>query len=198
MGTDRLNADETSALVARAAAGDPRAWDVLVDTYSVVIWGVARSFRLRDADGSDVVQTTWLRLFEHIHRLNDPARVGAWLATTARRECLRTVALSKRTTLAGDNDRLLDGIDARLPEVDADLLAQERAVEVRAAMEHLPSRWRLLLTALMVDPTPSYEDISAQLDIPVGSIGPTRARALQRLHQVLGSDVSGGVPCLSV
>jgi len=195
MGSGGLTAEETAELVNRARGGDPTAWEALVDAYSGVIWGVARGFRLRDADAGDVVQTTWLRLLEHVQRLNDPTRVGAWLATTARRECLRVVALTKRTALAGDDERLLDGLDASLADIDARLLAEERRVEVREAMAQLPPRWRQLLVALMADPTPSYEDVSADLAIPIGSIGPTRGRALRRLNELLDADESTGVLC---
>jgi len=190
MGFDRLTPEETAELIGRAAAGDARAWEALVDAYSGVIWAVTRGFRLRDADAADVVQTTWLRLLEHVQRLNDPTRVGAWLATTARRECLRVVALSKRTSLTGDDDRILDGLDASLAEIDAGLLAEERRDEVQRAMAQLPPRWCELLVALMADPAPSYEDVSADLAIPIGSIGPTRGRALRRLYELLDADVS--------
>ena len=99
-GYKRLTPEETAELVARAATGDQSAWEELVDAYAGVIWSVARGFRLRESDAHDVVQTTWLRLLEHLNRLNDPSRVGAWLATTARRECLRIVSLSARTSLS--------------------------------------------------------------------------------------------------
>ena len=196
MTNDRLTPDETAALVARAAAADMAAWEALVDNYSTVIWAVARGFRLRDADANDVVQTTWLRLLEHVNRLNDPTRVGAWLATTARRECLRVLALTKRTALPGD-ERLFDAIDLALPDLDAGLLAAERALEVRAAMTRLPEHWRALLEALMADPAPSYEEVSEALEIPIGSIGPTRGRALRRLSELLSPDVFEGVLCRS-
>lgn len=189
-GRTRLTADETAELVRRAGDGDTGAWEQLVDAYSGVIWAVTRGFRLGDADANDVVQTTWLRLLEHLDSLNDPTRVGAWLATTARRECLRIVALAKRTRVAGDDDHLLEFVDVTHPEVDARLIAAEQAIEVRRAMNRLPRHWRELMLALMSDPSPSYVEISARLGIPIGSIGPTRGRALRRLHELLETDVS--------
>ena len=188
--TARISAEQATELVSRARDGDAGAWDDLVVAYSGVIWAVTRGFRLSTSDGHDVVQTTWLRLLEHLDRINDPARVGAWLATTARRECLRALALSKRTTLAGDQTHLLDGIDLQLPEADARLVAEERAADVRTALAQLPGRWQQLLTMLSSDPAPSYQEISLDLDVPIGSIGPTRGRALRRLAELLDQEVS--------
>jgi RNA polymerase sigma factor (sigma-70 family) len=186
---EHLAAEAVVDLVRRAGEGDRQAWEGLVDEYVGLIWAVTRGFGLRDADAGDVVQTTWLRLLEHVHRLNDPARVGAWLATTARRECLRILAQGKRTTLSGD-DALLDIADITVPDMEARLIAADQAVEIQAAMQVLPPRWRDLLTLLMSDPAPSYEEISERLNVPIGSIGPTRGRALNRLRAVLESDVS--------
>jgi RNA polymerase sigma factor (sigma-70 family) len=186
---EHLAAEAVVELVRRAGEGDRQAWEGLVDEYVGLIWAVTRGFGLRDADAGDVVQTTWLRLLEHVHRLNDPARVGAWLATTARRECLRILAQGKRTTLSGD-EALLDIADITLPDMEARLIAADQAVEIQAAMQVLPTRWRDLLTLLMSDPAPSYEEISERLNVPIGSIGPTRGRALNRLRAVLESDVS--------
>src|ERR1700727_3445547 len=86
-------------LVQGAAAGDAAAWDGLMDQYGRLIWSITRDFKLVESDASDVVQTTWLRLVEHIDRLEHPERVGAWLATTARNECLRTLAGHRRARL---------------------------------------------------------------------------------------------------
>src|SRR3954467_14082387 len=87
---------EVAELVRAAADGDQAAWHGLVDRYNGLVWSVARAPRLSTVDASDVVQTTWLRLVEHLDRLQDPERVGAWLATTARRECLRALRHSAR------------------------------------------------------------------------------------------------------
>jgi RNA polymerase sigma factor (sigma-70 family) len=81
----------TRELVAAAAAGDQQAWDALVDRYASLLWSVARSYRLSAPDAADVVQTTWLRLVEHLGQIADPDRLPGWLATSARRECLRVL-----------------------------------------------------------------------------------------------------------
>jgi len=171
-------------LVARAIQGDRRAWEALVDLYSGLIWSVTRQFRLCDADAADVAQTTWLRLLEHIDRLHDASRVGPWLATTARRECLRTVAHRRRVVLTGEEGDL-DRADIVQSDVDAGLLAAERCRDVGNAVAQLPQRWRDIMTLLTADPPTSYEEISATLQVPIGSIGPTRRRCLRRLQDLL-------------
>src|SRR4051794_4119543 len=112
---------EVADLVRAAAEGDRDAWDALVDRYNGLVWSVARSHRLSTVDASDVVQTTWLRLVEHLGRLQDPERVGAWLATTARRESLRTLRHSARQVPTDEVPET--PVDAR---PDAALLLEER------------------------------------------------------------------------
>ncbi len=176
---------DPSALVRLAAAGDRPAWERLVDQYSRLIWAMTRDFRLPEVDAADVVQATWLRFFEHIGRIEYPERIASWLATTARHECLRHLAASKRVTLVDDQDAVFGGTLAPQLEVDERLLAEERAQAVRAAVATLPTRSQRLLELLMADPPVSYTEISDQLGLPVGSIGPTRGRCLERLRLIL-------------
>jgi RNA polymerase sigma factor (sigma-70 family) len=171
-------------LVLRAAEGDRWSWERLVDQYARIIWAVTRDFRLTESDAADVAQVTWLRLFEHIDRLEYPDRVGSWLAVTARRECLRHVAARKRVVLVHDDGDLHDVV-AHGPEVDERLLANERAQAVREALSDLPGQWQRMLQLLMADPPASYAEISDQLGLPIGSIGPTRGRCLARLRELL-------------
>jgi len=175
---------DVASLVQRAAAGDKWAWERLVDRYARLIWSMTRDFKLIESDAADVTQATWLRLLEHIDRLDHPARVGAWLATTARHECLRSLAARKRIVLMHDDTVLAEG-EAPGPAVDERLLADERAQAVREALTHLPWRWQRLLQLLMSDPPASYAEISDELGLPVGSIGPTRGRCLERLRVLL-------------
>lgn len=177
-------ADDVAELVRAAAAGDSIAWSRLVAAHEGLVWSVTRAFRLRDSDADDVVQNTWLRLLEHIDDLHDPARVAAWLATTARRECLRVIAQGKRVVLASD-DLVHDVVDLTEPEPDAGLLARERAAATHTALATLPERSRRLMLMLSADPAPSYEEISERLGMPVGSIGPTRGRCLRKLRAVI-------------
>ena len=171
-------------MVRRAADGDPSAWEGLVDKYGRLIWSITRDYKLVESDAADVFQITWMKLLEHINRIDRPDRVGSWLATTARNECLRCLAARKRLVVA-DEDVILDHLVERGADIDEGLLAQERAEGVRAAMEILPWRWRRLIELLMSDPPVSYAEISDELGLPIGSIGPTRARCLARLRTLL-------------
>src|ERR1700760_1232691 len=175
---------DVAELVRRAADGESWAWERLVDQYSRLIWAITRDFKLMESDAADVAQVTWLRLLENIHKIENPDRVGSWLATTARNECLRCLANRKRVVLAEDED-VLQGAAPAGPEIDERLLLEERAEQVREAMTRLPLRWQHMLDMLMADPPASYAEISDQLGLPVGSIGPTRSRCLARLQVLL-------------
>jgi RNA polymerase sigma factor (sigma-70 family) len=175
---------DIAALVRRATEGDWWAWERLIEQYGRLIWATTRDFKLAESDAADVVQATWLRLLENIHRLEYPERVGSWLAATARHECLRSLTARKKIVLTLD-DAPLDGVALHEPEIDERLLAEERAETVRQALSRLPWRWQRLLELLMADPPASYAEISDQLGLPVGSIGPTRGRCLERLRVML-------------
>ena len=180
----RLTGDEVAGLVRSAAAGDQRGWDALVREFGGMIWAVARAHRLCDADAGDVAQITWLRLLEHLDDLHDPCHVGAWLATTARRECLRVLRGAQRQVLLDHDAPEFESAQ----EPDEELLFAERDQALWRSFERLRPSDQALLRLLMADPRPAYEEISAALEIPVGSIGPTRARALERLRQQLDRD----------
>ncbi|MDO9356528.1 MAG: sigma-70 family RNA polymerase sigma factor [Solirubrobacteraceae bacterium] len=167
--------------LAAASSGDRAAWNGLVDRFNRLVWATARGHRLSEADAADVVQTTWLRLVENLDRIQDPERVGAWLATTARRESLRVIAGSSKTILT---DEPADIPDARA-RPDGELLVRERDQLLRRAMGAISERCRTLLRVLAAEPPPSYDEVSAALDMPVGSIGPTRGRCLGRLREEL-------------
>jgi RNA polymerase sigma factor (sigma-70 family) len=173
----------TEALVAAAAAGDPQAWSRLIDRYAVLIRSVCRAHRLADADGDDVAQLTWLRAVEHIGRLRDPDRFGAWIATTARHECLRVLRGGRR--LVPTADEIQGPLFAEHADPDEPALSAERRAAVRTALAALPPRQRTLLRLLHSESAPSYEAIGSALGMPVGSIGPTRGRALERLRREL-------------
>ena len=183
-----LGAPDVAELVRRAAEGDHQAWERLVAQFARLIWSITVEFKLVESDAADVVQTTWLRLLEHIDRIQYPDRVGSWLAATARNECLRSLAARKRVVLghdAAELDTAAAVTVARAPEVDERLLADERDQVVRDALSRLPGRWQSLLEMLMADPPVPYTEISDQLGLPVGSIGPTRGRCLARLRVLL-------------
>jgi RNA polymerase sigma factor (sigma-70 family) len=170
-------------LVRDAAAGDQRAWEHLIGRFGGLVWSVARAHGLSQADAADVSQTAWLRLVEHLHRLRDPERVGTWLASTARHEALRTLRRARRQVPVGDDAELEEpGPPAESPE--ARTLAAERSDILWRAFAGLPPRCQTLLRVLMADPSPSYQQVAAAMDMPIGSIGPTRGRCLERLREL--------------
>src|SRR4051812_22136281 len=141
---------EVADLVQAAAEGDKGAWDQLVERFNGLVWSVARAHRLSPVDASDVVQTTWLRLVENLGRLQDPERVGAWLATTARRECLRILRHSARQVPTEELPET--PVDAAL---DAALLEAERDRALWQAFGGLPERCETRLRFLVPGPPPS-------------------------------------------
>jgi RNA polymerase sigma factor (sigma-70 family) len=177
-------------LVGEAASGDPAAWNQLVDAFGGLVWSVVRGYGLYGAEAADISQTVWLRFVEHLDRLRQPERAGAWLATTARHECLRVLRRRGRTLAMADVPEQLDGAD----DIDPGALlaaAEDRAL-LMAALDDIPLPCQTLLRLLMTDPPMSYDDISAVLDMPKGSIGPTRQRCLNRLRAAM-TTLSGGV-----
>ena len=174
----------TGVLLKQASDGDQRAWNELVRRYTNLLWSVGRAHRLDTADIADVVQTTWLRLIEHLPQIRNREGIGSWLATTARRECLRLLRSGGRCQ-PSDEMELLVNARADHAEIDSALLTAERDAELWAAFSRLPARDQALLRLLAVDSPPSYQEISAALEMPIGSIGPTRARSLERLRREL-------------
>ena len=170
---------DLGALVNAALDGDEAAWAAIVDRFSGLVWSTARSHRLSNADAADVVQLTWLRLVEHLDRINDPERLGAWLATTARRESLRVLRLAGRQHLTGEIDQFEEPV---AEELDLGMLTSERDSALWRAFSTLSERCQALLRMLVATTEPSYDEVSAALGMPVGAIGPTRMRCLARLR----------------
>jgi RNA polymerase sigma factor (sigma-70 family) len=191
-----VDPDEVGGLVRAAADGDSAAWKAIVERFSGLIWAITRGYRLGPADAADVFQTTWLRLVEHLDRITNPERVGAWLATTARRESLRITRASTRTVAAEHTTLVsLGQVDDYSPEqaaLDSEqaMLDSQRARQLWRTFGELSARCQQLLRVLMASPPPSYAEVAAALDVPVGSIGPSRARCLDRLRQILTGNVS--------
>ena len=182
---ERLEDKRLAALVSGAAAGDESSWAALVSEFDGLLWAIARGHRLRDSDAADVVQITWTKVLEHLSRLNDPTRVGGWLATTARRECLSVLRRLKRDVPYGDE---LPECESPRPTPEEALSILERDQALWRSFSRLRSSDQALLRLLLAEPRPSYEDISAALEMPIGSIGPTRARALERLRRELARE----------
>jgi RNA polymerase sigma factor (sigma-70 family) len=184
-----------SALVNAAAHGDATAWEALVERFSQLVWSVIRAHRLSDADVEDVWQVTWFRLTSNLHKIKDPERVGAWLASTARHEALRVIRTNRRVTPVDDLDSVSSWVTHHSPEqavLDSEQAAAEaeRLRRLAEAFDLMPERCRRLLRLLMATPPPSYTEVSEALGMPMGSIGPTRARCLDCLRKIMAGETS--------
>ncbi len=176
-----------SALVQGARDGNSGAWEELVARFGGMIAATGRRYRLTPADVAELQQTTWLRLVENIHRVEQPERVGGWLATTARRESLLLVKRAAKY-YSGADQMLVNMADGSLPEPDARPIAGEREAVVHAAWGRLKPRCQELLSLLVSDEPVGYSNLSTLLQMPVGSIGPTRARCLEHLRRLVAEE----------
>jgi RNA polymerase sigma factor (sigma-70 family) len=185
----RLTPEETGALVRQAAAGDQQAWDELVRGHAGLVWTVARLHGLSSSDAADVSQVTWLRLVEHIGGLREPERLSAWLATTARREASRVARAAALQVPMEEPPEGRPGAGQDDTPADSQVLLAERDALLWEAFGTLTPRCRELLGLLLVaDDELSYAEVSQVLDMPVGSIGPTRARCLDCLRRTVTVD----------
>jgi RNA polymerase sigma factor (sigma-70 family) len=170
-------------LVTRARNGDKQAWDALVERYAPLIWSICRRYRVAGADADDVGQGVWLQLVDQLDKIRDPAALPGWLATTTRRECVR-VLRAVRGPHAARYARDAETIpDDHSQMAEQQVLVAERHAALREAFAHLPPCDQQLIVLLIQDPPVLYAEISARLRIPVGSIGPTRGRCLDKLRR---------------
>jgi RNA polymerase sigma factor (sigma-70 family) len=184
-----LDPEQTSQLVAAAAGGDRGAWDRLVDEFSGLVWSVIRGCGLLGADAADVSQTVWLRFVEHIDRLRQADRAGAWLATTARHECFRVLRRQGRQVVTAEVP------EATAPDetddvVEALVAAADRSA-VLVALGRIPVRCQELLRLMVVEPRLTYDEIAEALEVSRGWIGPTRGRCLNHLRRALALGAAG-------
>ncbi|WP_370941818.1 sigma-70 family RNA polymerase sigma factor [Amycolatopsis sp. cg5] len=176
---------DIGSMLTAAAADDQAAWNALVARFESLVWSIARGYRLSGADADDAVQMTWLRLVENIDRIAEPDRLAAWLATTAKRECLQLIRKTSRAPLTTD---LPPDHQDPAPLPDHALLRQEHDAALWAAVAELGERCRQLLRVLMAVPPPAYAEVAAALDMRIGSIGPTRRRCLEQLRTIAEDD----------
>lgn len=182
--------EDNGVLLAAARRGDQVAWDAIVERYNALLWSIARGYGFDTANSADAVQNAWLRLVENLDRISAPERLGSWLATTVRRECLQLIRRGSRER-PGVPDWLVERSDGAAP-LDLALLLDERDAALWHAVAELPRRCQQLLRVLMASPPPSYAEVAAALDMPIGSIGPARQRCLDQLRRlVLADDALG-------
>jgi RNA polymerase sigma factor (sigma-70 family) len=184
---------EAQELLSRVIAGDERAWDEVVDRYAGLVWSVARSYRLSSAATDDVVQTVWLRLAEHCSRIRQPERLASWLATTTRNEALRVIRGNNRLTPQAALDELPELTAPSVEERVSDDVTLRAVLQAFAELSPADQQLMRLLCAV---PPLDYQTIAEMLGRPIGSIGPTRARCLERLKKLLppGFDPKEGLP----
>jgi len=192
---------DVATLVAASVEGDEEAWNEIVSRYTQLVMAVIRQFRVSGPDAQDLSQMVWLRLVEHLGDIRDPTRIVSWIITTAKHECLHQLRTAGRTIPVDPrNSRVLE--QATAADLDERLLEAERHQALRDGLAELAPHDRELLTLLATDPRPSYAEISRRLGIPIGSIGPTRGRVLEKLRATAAikaflqppdeSDMNGG------
>lgn len=193
-----LDPDLDARLVARCQAGEPRAWEALVRRHQRLVWAVARAYRMDDEDRGDVFQEVFAALVRALPRMRDGRALVRWLSVTTDR-IARTTALRRRREQAArvtptDGDAIgLDALAAPDAPAGADLERLEREAMVRLGLAGLSERCRRLLLALYFeDPRPAYGTLAERLGVPVGSLGPTRARCFDRLREGLAAFERGG------
>jgi RNA polymerase sigma factor (sigma-70 family) len=173
----------TAELVAGIRAGDESAWRAMTGQYEPLLRWLARRCGLSAEDAGDAVQLTWLRCVEHIDQLTDAGKLNTWLVTICRRECIRMATRARREVPldATDLTRLIDdGHEACDPWAETAL--RDQCNRLYLAIMALPGRQRAVLVELLRREDQSYLDLSRRLGLPVGSIGPTRQRAVSRLR----------------
>ena len=174
---------QVTDLVTRARDDDQQAWDALIERHAPLIWSICRRYQVGGADAEDVAQTVWLRLVDQLDKVRDPAAIAGWLATTTRHECCRALRAAPRPQATW---RELDAEaipDQQARTAEQELLAAERHAALSEALAQLTPRDQQLIAILTADPPVPYTEISARLGIPVGSIGPTRGRCLDKLRR---------------
>jgi len=170
-------------LVTGARDGDVQAWNALVERYAPLIWSICRKYRLGPADADDVGQSVWLHLVDQLGKIREPAALAGWLATTTRRECGRLVRAARGPDAVGYALDAENMADEQSDAAEQEVLAAERHAALREAFTHLPTECQRLVAMLTADPPAPYAEISATLAMPVGSIGPTRSRCLDRIRR---------------
>jgi len=173
----------TADLVLCARKGDSDAWDALVQRFAPLIWSICRGYSLGRADAYEVGQYVWLRLVDHLEAVHNPAALPAWLATTTQRECIRALRGARNQHVLGHELDVESIPDEQTGMAEHELLLAERHAALRQAFTRLPPPCQRLIAMLLEDPPVPYAEISARLGIPLGSIGPSRGRCVEKLRR---------------
>lgn len=177
---------DLARLVERCQKGDAEAWHELVDLFGRHVYSIPRRYRLSADDAEDVFQATFASLVQRIDHIEDPATLPKWLAVAATRLSLRTKRLNSRSaSINGDEAGLIETLASEEADAEAEGVRSAEAWAVREAIENVGGKCTPLLTLLYLEEDLSYDDISARTGIPVGSIGPTRSRCLQKVRKIL-------------
>lgn len=176
-------------LIEQCLAGDERAWRLLITRYQGLIYSVPRRTGLSPEDSAEVFQRVCILLYRRLSSVRDPSRLGKWLLTTAQRESVRMARRTRHTISLDETDEdgatVTELADAR-PLADAERIELERAQILRSALAELSERCQSILNEFLRDEgADNYRDIARRLGIPIGSIGPTRARCFARLRELL-------------
>jgi RNA polymerase sigma factor (sigma-70 family) len=166
-------------VVLAAAVGDDRAWDALVRRFTPMLRRVAMGYQLNAADVDDVVQGAFIALLEKVNELREPEAVGGWLVTTTRRRALRAKQREVREILVGEP---VDDHHTAADSLESGVIRNERAAVLRLAVRRLPPSQRRLVETMIAAPDRSYVEVSQDLGMPIGSIGPTLGRGLRCLR----------------
>ena len=180
-------------LVVACRSGDEIAWEAIISRYERLVYTIPARYGLTPTEVDDVFQSVWLSLLKNLGRIREPDRISAWLVTTARRECWER-------RRGADYERMVTtSFDSVLIDKEGNELAPDEVVELyreqqtmRLALDQLDERCRRLLWQLYYDATiPSYSDVAEKLNMPIGSIGPLRARCLKKLRTILSGHIEG-------
>jgi RNA polymerase sigma factor (sigma-70 family) len=188
---NQFTESEDSTLVAACLQGDASAWEALIVRYQRLIYSLALKTRLSSDDAADIFQSVCLKLYEKLASLRDHEKLSSWIITTTTRECWRLSNRQRKEGLPGElsseeADEKLQQLVADSPLLDEQRIMLEQQQAVRQAVGALPERCKDLVTLLFYKKDDlSYTEIARQMDMPVASIGPTRARCLEKLRRLL-------------
>jgi RNA polymerase sigma factor (sigma-70 family) len=184
--TDYKQLSDTD-LISACRDGEEEAWDALVARYERLVYTIPSRYGLTPAEINDVFQSVWLALLKNLENLRQPDRIAAWLVTTTRRECWeRRRGVNYEKVITSDLDDQIVRAKSEEPSPDEIVATYEKHEALRRAMDQMDSRCRRLLRLLYFDPSiPSYADVATKLNMPIGSIGPLRARCLKKLRKIL-------------